>query len=72
MLSCPRIADSVVTGLRITLLAALAGAAVFYVRESIHRPLLGDSQIMHSVNFLMDHGMRPYGLCTSSGVETLA
>ncbi len=39
---------------------AMLAPAVYFVVISIHWPLALDSPIMHYVNFLMRHGMRPY------------
>jgi hypothetical protein len=38
----------------------LCAAVGFYVYKSIHWQVVGDTSIMHYVNFLMDHGLAPY------------
>ncbi len=45
---------------RVMVVAVLAVNLVFYVHQSIGWQMLVDSPVMHYVNFLMDHGMRPY------------
>ena len=46
--------------LRMVLLLVLLAATAVYVVTSLRWPLVWDGPIMHYVNFLMDHGMRPY------------
>ena len=46
--------------LRLAVLSALLLSAVYYAILSIHWPLMLDSPVMHYVNFLMDHGLKPY------------
>ncbi len=52
--------DRAMDGLRMVLLLVLAAATGVYVATSLRWPLVWDGPIMHYVNFLMDHGMRPY------------
>jgi hypothetical protein len=46
--------------LRAVLLAVLVLWAVMYVAASVHWRLTSDAPIMHYVNFLIRHGMKPY------------
>jgi len=38
----------------------LGVAAIFLVAVTLHWPLLKDAQVIHYINFLMDHGFAPY------------
>ncbi len=46
--------------LRALLVVTFLAVACFYAVTSIHWPMMSDSPIMHYVNFLMRHGMKPY------------
>ena len=46
--------------LRYVLGATLLAAFLYYVAYSIHWTVIWDSAVMHYVDFLIDHGMRPY------------
>ncbi len=46
--------------LRVLLVLELCVAATYFIVASWHWAMLCDSPIMHYVNFLMDHGLRPY------------
>ncbi len=61
-------ANRAVTILRAALLVTLLVGVGNYVGCSIHWPLLVDSPIMHYINFLMDHGMRPYQEITDNNM----
>lgn len=50
------------------MIAALLAAAACYVVFSWHWMLICDSPIMHYVNFLMAHGMKPYGEITDNNL----
>ncbi len=52
--------DRSITVLRFSLVLVFVFCALFYIRFSLHWPLLLDSPVMHYVRFLMDHGLRPY------------
>jgi len=54
--------------LRIVLMAILAISVAYCARKSLHWPMVVDSPIMHYVNFLMDHGMRPYREITDNNM----
>ena len=45
---------------RWTLAVLLVGAAVSWMAITVHWPILWDTQVMHYVNFMMDHGREPY------------
>ncbi len=49
-----------VSFLRLTVIVALLCSAIYYAILSIHWPLMLDSPIMHYVNFMIDHGLKPY------------
>ena len=46
--------------LRLVLGATLLAAFLYYVAYSIHWTVIWDSAVLHYVNFLIDHGLRPY------------
>jgi hypothetical protein len=48
------------TSLRLLIVLAMAVVAVFYVVRSIHWHMMVDSTVIRYVNFLIDHGRRPY------------
>jgi hypothetical protein len=52
--------DQVVNVLRMVLLFGMASAAAYFMVVSIHWQLMVDAPIMHYVNFLIDHGRKPY------------
>ena len=52
--------DRFVLLLRLTLVLVLIASIGYYVVFSWHWPILRDTSIMHYVNFLIDHGFRPY------------
>ncbi len=52
--------DRAASLLRLLLGATLLAAFCYYVAWSLHWTVIWDSAVMHYVNFLMDHGMRPY------------
>lgn len=60
--------DRATTALRALLVLTLGLGAVYYIRFSLHWPLLLDSPVMHYVRFLMDHGMRPYREITDNNM----
>ena len=53
---------------RLLCAAALGFFALFFVLASRHWPLLDDGPIMHYVNFLMAHGLRPYSDITDNNL----
>ncbi len=55
-----QIFDRAAASLRLLVGATLLLTFFFYVAYSIHWTIIWDSAVMHYVNFLMDHGMRPY------------
>ena len=46
--------------LRGVLVLGLMAGAGYFIAASWHWPLLCDSPVLHSVNFMMDHGLQPY------------
>ena len=46
--------------LRRAVICAVLFSAIYYAALSVHWPLMLDSPIMHYVNFMMDHGLKPY------------
>ncbi len=46
--------------LRRAVTCALLFSALYYAALSVHWPLMLDSPVMHYVNFMMDHGLKPY------------
>ena len=60
--------DRLVQLLRWTFLAVLLASLAFYVKTSIHWPILRDTSVMHYVIFLMDHGMKPYSEITDNNM----
>lgn len=52
--------DRAATSLRALLFLTITACTLYYVAISLHWPMLVDSPIMHYVNFLIDHGMKPY------------
>jgi hypothetical protein len=51
---------ALVLAVRWCVVVVLAAAAVYYAYASIHWQIMIDSTVMHYVNFLMDHGRKPY------------
>jgi hypothetical protein len=45
---------------RMSIVVVLTAAALYYAYKSIHWQIMVDSPVMHYVNFLMDHGRKPY------------
>ncbi len=60
MTSNSRLDGGVSATLRAALVVVLALCAVMYVVASVHWKLTTDAPIMHYVNFLIQHGMKPY------------
>ena len=60
--------DRIVGPVRVLLVCALVAAAAVYVVYSIHWPIIWDSAVMHYVNFLIDHGLKPYSEITDSNM----
>ncbi len=54
--------------LRIVFFVCLLSAVAYFVYFSWQWPILRDTSIMHYVNFLMDHGMQPYGEITDNNL----
>ena len=52
--------DRAAAMLRLLVGATLLTAFTYYVIDSLHWTVIWDSAVMHYVNFLMDHGLRPY------------
>jgi hypothetical protein len=62
-------AGGLVPGLvRLCIVAVLAAAAVYYAYKSVHWQIMVDSPVMHYVNFLIDHGSRPYADITDNNM----
>lgn len=55
-----RLYDQSAELLRLVLGATLLASFLYYVSYSIHWTVIWDSAVMHYVDFLIDHGMRPY------------
>jgi hypothetical protein len=62
------VGDRLVGLLRILMVLAFAASATYYVYSSRHWELTIDSPIMHYVNFLMDHGLKPYSDITDNNM----
>ncbi len=60
--------DRIVGPVRAVLVLGLVAGAAFYVFSSIHWPIIWDSAVMHYVNFLIDHGLKPYSEITDSNM----
>jgi hypothetical protein len=55
-----RAGELVPTAVRACIVLVLTAAALFYAYKSIRWQIMVDSPVMHYVNFLMDHGRKPY------------
>ncbi len=64
----PLLSDVFTKRLRLVCVAAFTIFAVFFTLASRHWPLLDDGPIMHYVNFLMAHGLRPYSDITDNNL----
>jgi hypothetical protein len=56
----PASGDWFVSLLRVLMVAGFTFSAAYYVYSSVHWQMAVDSPVMHYVNFLMDHGLKPY------------
>jgi hypothetical protein len=54
--------------LRLLMVSAFAVSAAYYVYGSWHWQLAVDSPVMHYVNFLMEHGLKPYSDITDNNM----
>jgi hypothetical protein len=45
---------------RIGIIAILTASAIYYACKTIHWQIMVDSSVMHYVDFLIDHGRKPY------------
>ena len=60
--------DRAASLLRLLLGVTLLTVFLYYIAYSIRWPVIWDSAVMHYVNFLIDHGMRPYRDITDSNM----
>ncbi len=60
VLPAPDRISSLVAALRLLLVLALVTGALVYAVSSWRWPLMVDSPIMHYVNYMIDHGLKPY------------
>lgn len=60
----PHLLELVHRGVRLLFVAALTATLVYFVVYTVHWPMLVNAPVMHYVNFLMRHGLRPYSEIT--------
>lgn len=53
-------ADKIGRTLEVVFLAALTAGLLYVAIDTLHWPMMVNAPVMHYVNFLMSHGMRPY------------
>ena len=54
------LSDRMMQWLRAATIGVLLAAVVYYIAFSARWPVLRDASVMHYVNLLIDHGLRPY------------
>jgi hypothetical protein len=59
-----QLSDSAVRGIRVAGSVLCLALFAYYVAMTAHWPILWDSSVMHYIDFLMKHGMRPYSEIT--------
>jgi len=54
------LSDRLVYYFRVLCMVALLGGAVSFIVSTLHWPWTWDTQVMHYISFLLDHGKAPY------------
>jgi hypothetical protein len=53
---------------RLSIIVLMAATAVYYAVQTIHWQIMVDSSVMHYVDFLIDHGRKPYTQITDNNM----